>query len=124
MKNSLVGVAILAATVVAAPALAEPAEVEYPQGSLGYSALLDSDYARAEAQLRSDNGVSSSDPARLINLGQVLARTGRTGEAARLFKQVRSSDNVEVVLADGRTMGSQEAANRALRALRTRFASR
>lgn len=123
MNRSLLAAVGLAA-ILASPVAAEPAEIEYPAGSLGYSALLSADYARAEAQLRSDQGLSSNDPARLINLGQVLARTGRTETAARLFKRVRAADDVAVVLADGRTMGSQEAAERALRQLRTSYASR
>jgi NACalpha-BTF3-like transcription factor len=58
------------------------------------------------------------DVARSINLGVVLAKLGRTEEAERRFQRVIVQDDVELVLADGQTIGSQDAARRALGALR------
>jgi hypothetical protein len=57
------------------------------------------------------------DPARLINYGTVLAKTGRMDEAAKQFKRAMEADEIELILADGRTITSREAAVRALRAL-------
>ena len=106
------------ALIAAAPA----GEIEYPLGSLGYDALMAADYAAAEAQLRSRHGLAAYDPARLINLGQVLARTGREREASKLFKRVLEEDDVVIILADGRQMGSQTAARIALESLQRRRA--
>jgi len=104
--------------------VAQTAELDYPKGSLGFDALVRADYATAEAQLRADRRVAEKDPARLINLGQVFARTGRITEARRLFRQALQVADVELVLADDRAMGSHDAARAALRELRPTLASR
>ena len=106
---------------------AEPAKTEigYPKGALGLAAIQDGDLAKAEAQLNSMNGVTASDPARLINLGQVYARTGRHQEAARAYEAaLKSRKSFDVVLADGRIMSSREAARLALIELRGAYAVR
>jgi Flp pilus assembly protein TadD len=114
------GILATIAAALAAPALAEPgSEIGYPKGALGYDALVAGDYATAEAQLRKSRGAAKDDPARLINLGQVLARTGRTEQAARLFERARMAEEMEIILADGRRMNSADAATIALRSLRT-----
>jgi hypothetical protein len=41
-------------------------------------------------------------------------KTGRYAEAAQLFEKASKAENVELILADGRIMGSREAARRAL----------
>ncbi len=123
MRTLLIG--ITAATVAfAAPAAAQLAELDYPKGSLGYDALVRADYATAEAQLRADRGVYQRDLARLINLGQVYALTGRVVEARRMFRQALQVEDVELVLADDRVMGSHDAARAALRGLKPSLASR
>jgi len=123
MRTLLIG--LTAATVAfAAPAAAQSAELNYPKGSLGYDALVRADYATAEAQLHADRGVAPSDPARLINLGQVYALTGRVLEARRMFRQALNVEDVELVLADDRVMGSRDAARAALRAMKPTLASR
>lgn len=110
-----------------AGANAEPAktEVGYPKGALGLAAIQDGDLAKAEAQLNSMKGVKASDPARLINLGQVYARTGRTEEAARAYEAaMKNPKEFDVLLVDGRIMSSREAARLALIDLRGGYAVR
>ena len=109
----------LAALLLPAGVAAEPkGEVDYARGALGYDALMSRDLPTAEAQLRESRGVFWNDPARLINYGQVKARTGRTDEAAALFRHAMSVDDVELVLADGTVMSSRDAASTALKRLR------
>lgn len=100
-------------------------EIGYPEGALGLAAIQDGDMARAEAQLTATQGTEASDPARLINLGQVYARTGRYEEAARAYKAaMNSTESFEVLLTDGREMSTREAARLALIELRGAYASR
>jgi hypothetical protein len=62
--------------------------------------------------------LSCPPTARLINLGQIYANTGRKDDAIRVLTQVLSQDDVELVLADGGTIGSREAARKSLALLR------
>ncbi len=117
----LCAVAIAAA---AAPLAAKPAEVGYPKNSLGYAALMSAQYATAEQQLRAAEGVAANDPARLINLGTLLIRTGRQAEGAALLDQAVKGEDIELVLADGRTMWSRDVARRALASVQTNYAGR
>lgn len=95
----------------------EPGEINYPKGSLGYDALVAADYETAEEQIRSAEGVSKRDPARLINLGLVLARKGDTERANVMFQRAMTADEVMIILADGREMSSYEAARLAQQSL-------
>jgi Tfp pilus assembly protein PilF len=79
----------------------------------GYSAILSADYATAERELRSAP-VDVSDPARNINLGIVLAKTGHPDLAAREFQQVLASDEVTVTVLNGYSVSSHDVARRAL----------
>jgi Flp pilus assembly protein TadD len=97
-------------------AAAQQSEVGYPAGSLGVQAIMSSDYATAERQLR-DTRVARGDPGRLINLGVVLARTGRSAAATKAFERVLDEENVELILANGNSMYSHEIARAALRGL-------
>lgn len=98
-------------------------EVEYQRGALGYDALVAANYATAENQLRDNHESGFDDPARLINLGQVYANTGRAHEAERLFKRAMDAEDVAVILADGRELSSRTAARMALDSLRVSEAS-
>ena len=111
---ALAAAALLASTA----ATAQDAEIGYPQGSLGYSAIMSGDYASAERQIRESN-LSKYDPARALNLGFVLAKTGRPDKAAKQFRRVLLADDLELILANGQTVSSHEAAKRALAALQT-----
>ncbi|WP_185739778.1 tetratricopeptide repeat protein [Sphingorhabdus wooponensis] len=126
MKLKVIGALI--ATLVGGTSYAqEPAtsEVVYPVGSIGYEALVRGDNERAITDILGSEKISRHDPAKLLNLGRAYARTGRTEEAATLFKAaLHSRDNVELVLADGRVMNSKDAAKMAYAGLQTRMASR
>ncbi|HUE78653.1 MAG TPA: tetratricopeptide repeat protein [Sphingomicrobium sp.] len=109
---------LFGAAMFASPATAaDPAEIGYPKGSLGFNALVEADYSTAESQLRANKRVAKNDPARLINLGVVLAKTGRAEQAARLFERAMAADEVELILASGEQVSSRDAARRAMRAL-------
>lgn len=114
MRNALTLSAAMALAIAATPAFAQEVEINYAEGSLGYSAIMADDYATAEDQLRHSEDASSNDPARLINLGHVMAQTGRTDEAMSLFQKASRAKRVELILSDGRVVDSREAAMAAL----------
>lgn len=126
MRMLLLG-ALFAGTMVSA-AQAKPAtngEMAYPQGSIGYEALVRGDNEQAISQIMSSEQVSKSDPAKLLNLGRAYARIGETDKAAGYFMAVmQSRENVDLVLADGRVMNSKEAARKAYANLQMRVATR
>ena len=109
------------------PALGAEAEGEigYSKGALGYDALVAGDNQTALEQLEAADGVHQNDPARLINLGQAYVRTGRMGDAAKMFMAAMNSNrSFDLLLADGSVMNSREAAEKALAQLNSRMASR
>lgn len=116
-SRTLTAAAILAVAMTATPSAAKDYEIGYPKNSLAYRAMITNDLATAETQLRRDARVSRDDPAKLINLGQVLAQTGRPAEAERMFQAAMMADEMDLILADGRTINSRDAARRALYAL-------
>lgn len=93
-------------------------EIGYPQGSLGYEAIVQANYGAAEKQIQSSWQISREDPARLINLGGIYAKTGRKEEALKVLTQALNLEDVELILANGETVGSRDAARRALAQLR------
>ena len=107
---------VVAGIGLSSAAAAQQAEVNYPAGSLGFDAIMKSDYAAAERQIR-NSGLSKYDAGRSLNLGFVLAKTGRTEQAAQLFLRVLEEDEVELILADDSSISSHDAARRALAAL-------
>ena len=109
----MVGMTLL----VLAAAAQSAGEIDYPQGALGYDALVAAKYAAAEKQLSASTTVDFDDPARLINLGQVYANTGRESAAKKLFKRAMDAEDVTIILADGREMSSRLAARQALDSL-------
>ena len=107
------------ALLLSTTALAQSAgEIGYPQGSLGYDALVKSNYSAAEAQILASKKVARDDPARLINLGQIYAQTGRTSEAIDVLSQAIAADEVELILANGDAISSRDAARKVLSQLR------
>lgn len=113
--------------IISSPAVAAEAEGEigYSRGSLGYDALIAGDNMTAVQQLEAADGVSEKDPARLINLGQAYARTGRTGDAIAMFVAAMNSNrSFDLLLADGQVVDSRKAAEMALNNLNNRLASR
>jgi Flp pilus assembly protein TadD len=121
MKVMILAALPTAALLVPAPAIAQFASVNDP--APGYSSLMNSNYSSAEREIRAAN-VSPYDPARSINLGIALAKTGRTDEAAQQFRSVLSEDDVEMVVANGQTVMSHEVARRALDGLQNGMFSR
>ncbi|WP_324807365.1 tetratricopeptide repeat protein [Sphingomonas sp. LY29] len=119
----LAPLAVMLAVPPAAAQTPAKGEVNYPQGSLGYDALVSGNLEAAELQLRTSQ-IDRSDPARLINLGQVYAKTGRYAEAEKMFEAAMAAQDVELVLASGRVIGSRAAADKALTRMKAVVASR
>ena len=117
---------VLAAFSAAALLAATPAAAQFPtvqEPAPGYSALMSADYASAEREIRGAP-VSKYDPARTINLGIALAKTGERDRAARQFQNVLMEQDVELVLANGETVMSHDVARRALASLQSGALSR
>ena len=113
--------------MVTSPAFAQDSsgEIGYSNGALGYDALVAGDYKSALEQLEASEKVHENDPARLINLGQAYARTGRLGDAANMFMAALNSNrSFDLLLADGTVMNSRKAAELALSNLNNNLASR
>ncbi len=115
----------LSAACVAIPAAAQstgrqtinPAvgEIGYARGSLGFDAIVAGDLQTAESQIENARTVAADDPARLLNLGYIHMRTGRTQSAQRLFESVRDHrSGVMLQLANGEVADSRDVARRAL----------
>lgn len=114
MKALFLAAAPLAAVLATSPAAAQLVPSDDP--APGYSSILNSNYSSAEREIR-DARTSPTDPARAINLGIVLAKTGHREEAAQQFQRVLAQDDVQFVVANGSTVNSHEVAQRALAAL-------
>jgi hypothetical protein len=124
--EALMKALILAALPAAALLISVPAAAQFPQvndPAPGYSSLLGADYATAEREIRAAD-VSKYDPARSINLGIALAKTGRKDAAAEQFRYVLQEEDVEMVVANGDTVMSHDVARRALAALQNGVLSR
>lgn len=113
------GLLLLSVACVASAAIANPAgEIGYPVGSLGYDALVKANYEAAERQILSDSRIAKNDPARLINLGQIYWKTGRTDMAIRVLEEAARSEDMELILANGEVIGSRDAARKTLAMIR------
>jgi len=88
-------------------------ESGYAPGALAFSAIMDSDWERAEHQLAASSA-AESDPARLLNLAHVYRKTGRELEAKRLYEAVIAQRDMTVELASGEPASAHELAQRAL----------
>ena len=114
----------MTAALFATAAGAQPAEIGYERGSLGFEALANGDLGTAEAQIESAQ-VAPNDPARLINLGYIHMRTGRIQSAQRLFEAARAAPaGTMLVLANGEIVDARAVAGRALRRLTPALATR
>lgn len=125
MKSLFVSALMMAGLVGTAHAeSATGSETAYPSKAIGYDALTAGDNARAVDDMMSGS-ISRHDPAFLLNLGQAYARTGRIAEAREMFRAAaRKSENVDLVLADGRVIGSKQAARQALATVQVGLAAR
>lgn len=110
----IIALAVPLMMMSAAATAQQGGEIGYPQGSLGYDALVNANYGAAEAQILASSKVAKNDPARLINLGQIYAQTGRTAEAVDVLRQAIAADEVELILANGDSISSRDAARKVL----------
>ena len=118
----LAGAAML--TAMASPAAAADREINYPEGSLGYSALVAGDYEAARAMIETDDAVALTDPARLLNLGFAYERLGNTEKAALLYQRaLESRENKKLILANGDVADSRDLAADALKRVARGIAS-
>ncbi|WP_443970553.1 tetratricopeptide repeat protein [Sphingobium sp. CR28] len=117
--------AILASSMIPAAAMAAPAsEVGYPIGSLAVHSIQNGDYAAAERVLAPVSQSDASDPARLVNIAMVYARTGRLAEARDALAMVSNAPDETLTLSDGRDVSSRTVAATLLRSLDARYAAR
>ena len=94
---------------------AQSVESGYPRGSLAVAAIERGDLARAEALLKDDALGATGDPARLINLGEVYMRTGRSAEALAAWRAALvSTRHSEVETLGGRWLSTRDLAREAL----------
>lgn len=63
-------------------------EIGYSKDALAYEALVKGQLDTAEAQLETSAVAQTADPAWQLNLAHVYAKTGRTEDAARLYRAV------------------------------------
>lgn len=97
-------------------------ESGYTPGALGFAAIMDEDWKKAERQLLTSSA-EANDPARLLNLAHVYQKTGRDLEARRLYQAVLGQRDCTVELADGEPASCHGLAQKGL-AQPTGFAAR
>jgi Flp pilus assembly protein TadD len=114
MAARVIAISTAAAFLLPAPALAQYLPQNDP--APGASSLMSSNFSSAEREIRGAD-VSRYDPARSINLGIAFAKTGQVEKAQREFNQVLREDDVQLVVANGRSYSSHEVAQRALDAM-------
>ena len=118
MKVIIVAAAALAFSATAVSA-EQRSEVNAPAGSLGVAALDRGDYSTAESQIVGVQG-ANADPAKLINLGHVYLRTGRTAEAIAAWKAAAALPNqYEVITGTGEVKTTRQVAMTAIERYRT-----
>ncbi|WP_164115722.1 hypothetical protein [Sphingorhabdus sp. Alg239-R122] len=109
---------------VDAPRGGESSEVGYPKGALGYDAMVERDYKTAITQIERGSA-AHDDPARLINLGQAYAKTGRLVEGRELvLAALEGKKQFDLVLANGGVMNSRTVAKIALDKMDRKLAAR
>jgi hypothetical protein len=104
-----VAASLVFAAGAAVPAIAATeshAEIGYTRGTLAVADLADGRLAEAERVLTAQSAVDARDPARMINMGIVYARSGRLVEAHRTFIAVGSAPVENLLLSDGREVSS------------------
>lgn len=106
----LIAVAGCASTQMASSAMPESG---YTPGALGFAAIMDEDWAKAERQLLASHA-DADDPARLLNLAHVYRSTGREAEARRLYGAVLDERDRTVELANGEPASCHALARKAL----------
>jgi Flp pilus assembly protein TadD len=116
MKNGITTAVGVAGMLISTAVTAQPRPSSEP--APGSAAIMKSDFSTAEREIRGAD-VSPYDPARSINLGIVFAKTGRADKAEREFREVLREDDVQIIVANGKTYSSHDVASRALAALQS-----
>lgn len=96
---------------MATAASAEPAEIGYDRGTLGFAEMIEGDWSEAEGQLIASEDELGADPARLLQLAEIYRQTGRAGEAETLYREVLGGEDKTLVLADGRIVSAHNIAS-------------
>ena len=99
----------LVLALVATAAGAQTQEQRY-----GFNAIQRDDLAGAEARLIAQLAQEPNEPSVLINLAHVYAKTGRFEQAEALYRKVMAADNILMLTASNRQVGSHELAQRGL----------
>lgn len=114
IKTVLIGgVAALAAL----GATASYAQTGGATGSYGANAIAAGKLSEAERALRPVSQADAADPARLINIATVYARTQRAAEAKAALLRVQALPAEELDLANGSSRSSHVIANALLASL-------
>ncbi len=121
MFKKFLSITVASALFLPTAALAQ--SYETTDSAPGYTAIMMADYATAEREIRGAP-IAENDPARNINLGVVLAKTGHRDLAARHFEQVLREENVTLQVFDGRSIASHDLAKYALASLENGVLSR
>lgn len=114
MLNKMLAITVASALLLPTAALAQ--SYETTETAPGYSAIMLADYATAEREIRGAQ-INETDPARNINLGIVLAKTGHRDLAAEHFQRVLHAASVTVTVFNGQSMDSHDVAKLALASL-------
>ncbi len=116
MKNIL-AVSALALLVGGCAASTQTAAVEtgYQPGALGVAAIERGDWSRAEELLNASTAAKASDPAWLINMGNVYQATGRHDLAIVMWQRALEAPQPHMLqLQDGSVASSADVARLAL----------
>jgi uncharacterized protein HemY len=107
---ALLALAACASTQMTASSMPETG---YTPGALGFAAIMDEDWVKAERQLAASSA-ERSDPARLLNLAHVYRQTGRELEARQLYRAVLDQRDRTVELANGEAASCHALARKGL----------
>jgi Flp pilus assembly protein TadD len=80
----------------------------------GFQAITAGDYSAAEQTLVAERRIFPRRPELMINLAAVYARTGRSSEAASLYRAALQADDVEMAMPNGAVASSRAVAQRGL----------
>lgn len=116
-------IAVAAGLSIATASWAAPSEVGYVKGSLAVDDLQDGRLDRAEKILAAESAADAADPARLINLGIVYARSGRMDAARTTFIAAGRAPEESLFLSDGSEVSSRTVARQQLSLLGPAFAA-
>lgn len=100
-----------AAALAAAAASAQPAEIGYERGALGFEEMAQGDWSKAEDKLMASADELGADPARLLQLAELYRQTGRADEAETLYREVLGGEDKTLVLEDGRVVTAHNIAS-------------